>query len=129
MPAKQWSHGDIPTGADMQAYSDALDALYASTPAYNSAPAVLLLTSPIPGSTTVTFLDQGCFFRLRHVNRFLHYKGAGTLVDVTGIEDDVTLPVDSSGYGVIDLDSIAWMTYGLLYQVEGCEGIIELAEG
>lgn len=130
MPAKQWSHGDIALHTDFEAYSVNLALLYTDTDAFNRQPCVLLLTntSPEPGGP-FTFAFRGAYWRIVHVNRFLHYKGTGAIVDPAGIEEDVTLIAGSSGYGSINLDAVGWLLYGQPYYVEACEGCIELREG
>jgi hypothetical protein len=127
--AKQWSHGDIPTAADLNAYSTSLAALYAASDAYNSNPALFLLINESEGSGVggATYLDHEAFFRLIHLRRYLHYKGAGVIQDPAGLADDVTLTEPSAGFGVVDLDSILWLTYGAAYNVS-VEGCIELDE-
>ena len=114
---KQWSHGDQPTAADMQKYSDALNALNASfgSAFYNFA-------------TPYSLYDDTQEYYFVHARQYLIYTSTGTIEDPAGVEASVTL--SSSGvFNSYDLDQVGWLTYGMLYQVIGCSVCLESDTG
>ena len=65
-------------------------------------------------------------FHIRHTHRFLYFGSNGKIQDPAGLGDDVGVSEDSAtGHGVHDLDSVSWLTYGMLYRVVGVSCCIE----
>lgn len=109
---EQWSHGDVPTAAKMNKYSDSLNALYALA---NNAtmPAQLWSYENFwPG----TWDNSNYYFVHRY--RWLIYRGDGEIVDPSGV--GATVDVSGSGSDILayDLDAIEWMTPGKLWQAK-----------
>ncbi len=69
-------------------------------------------------------------FYMRHTHRFLHFASSGKIKDPSGIGEDVGISEDSdTGHGVHDLESVSWLTYGMLYLVSGVSCCVEHWEG
>ena len=65
-------------------------------------------------------------FYIRHTHRFLHFGSNGKIVDPAAIGKDIGLSEEAdTGHGVYDLDSVAWLTYGMLYRVTGVSCCLE----
>lgn len=112
-PPKVWAHGDIPTAAFMQKYSDSLNAIYAILGDDNTEPAIEELRDG----------KQAIFI---HRFRWLHFRDSGTLRQYGGGENtQVALSAGADENMVMDLDSISWLTYGMLYEVEGVKFVFE----
>lgn len=103
---KIWQHSDIPTAADLQKYSDSLDALYALIGDDQIEVAVLGIEDP--NKSTIV-----------HQHRWLHYMNSGTMSDPSG-DEEKTLALSATGLAVLDLDTVPWLFYGALYEVRGC---------
>lgn len=111
----QWSHGDQPTAALMQKYSDALNSLYTAigTVGYNPA-------------TPFSQYEDTQEYTLAHSQRWLIYLSTGVIEDPAGVNDDV--PLSNVGTGTInsyDLDQVPWLAYGQDYRVIGCSAVME----
>jgi hypothetical protein len=50
------------------------------------------------------------------------------LVDIFGLNDDVSLSEGADNTGTLDLDSLGWLTYGMIYKVTGVSWAIEDSE-
>jgi hypothetical protein len=112
-PPPVWNHGDIPTAALLQTYSDSLNAIYAILGDDNTEPAIEELRDG----------KQAIFI---HRFRWLHFRDGGTMRQYGGTEDtQVALTADANENKVMDLDTISWLTYGMLYEVEGVKFVFE----
>jgi hypothetical protein len=116
----QWSHGQTVSAANMQKYSDGLDAI-----------------KPMIGETKYNWVilnsnmedTQG--FWLVHKRRWLIYKSTGV---VRHASDSTTYPdvslSDTGGICAFDLDAgVDWLIAGQLYQVVGCAVCYEDEQG
>ena len=110
-PGKTWQHGDFPLAADFNAIKASLDAIYAQTGAAEVNGAVCFRRSGVQS------------FYFVHKHPYLIYliqapDTTGRIEDPAGVEDDVTLPVES-GWTYYDLGAVDWLYPGKVYQVEG----------
>jgi hypothetical protein len=110
MAMRTWVHGEKPTAAMINAFKADLDAAYESLGDY----------AWNVGCKT----ESSAVFHLVHGRRYLHYGSSGTLVDIFGVNDDVSLS-SSSGWGTLDLDGLGWLSYGTMYKVTGVSWAIE----
>jgi hypothetical protein len=108
---RQWSHGDAPTAADMQKYSDGLTFLNA-------------IIRPLNFATPFSTMEEAQQTWLVHAKRYLIYASTGRIIDPAGIGADVDLSSDND-INTYDLDEIDWLTSGKLYQVNGCSCALE----
>lgn len=106
----QFSHGDKPTAANFNKWSDGCNHIYELLPTYTRNPAV-------------AEMGTGESVRFTHRLRWLHYKSSGQILDPAGIEaNTVTLPNTSDNWAnVYDLDQIQWLAYGAMYDVQGVD--------
>jgi hypothetical protein len=102
---KQWSHGDQPTHTDMNLYATSLNESHSGL-------GDTALNVLYPAASEATFY-------LVHTQRYLHFMSNGKLQDPAGYGKETSLSEDDSGYGVLDLESVGWLTYGALYRVTG----------
>ena len=105
MSIKVWAHGDKPTAAQINEYKTVLDAAYAALEGGN-------------WQLAAEHMSEAAF-GLVHCYRYLHFGSTGTLSDIQRVYPDVSLSEDSSGHGVLDLDSLGWLNYGRPYEVTG----------
>ena len=109
---KQWAHGDRVTHTEMNKYGTAL------TEAHDSL-----------GDAAVNPLNliiSNAEFCIRHTYRYLHYTSVGELVDPAGLRDNVALSEDDEiNKGVLDLESLGWLSYGAIYYVTGVSACTE----
>ena len=103
VPPERWAHGDIPTAADMNKYSAALNTIRAAIG--DAAVNVALRKTPNSG-----------FWTMIHKHRWLSFKGTGTLSDMTGTET-VSLEDVDDAVTIYDLQALTWLTYGSMYKV------------
>ena len=117
---KQWSHGDTVAAADMQKYSDGLDAIH-----------------PMIGDDKVRFaqffsnMDTAQRHYIVHKRKYLITKSSGELRHPT---DPTTYPGVSIGdeepFAVTEVDgTVPWLVAGMLYEVRGCSLAFEDDEG
>ena len=122
---KQWSHGDIPTAADFNRYSDGCNDIVGRIGSVTVAFCVpeanrlLVATEEVLGDT----------FACVHRARYLHYRGTGNLTNLDSSKSSALSAPDGGGVGVYDLDSVSWLAYGQLYFVTGVDFCVEDAEG
>lgn len=103
----QFEHGDFALAADLNKISTGQVHFYEVLPTY----AV---------NSCVREMSTGEQATFTHRHQWLHYKSTGTIYDPAGIEDDIELPNPSDNWvNVYDLDTIAWLSYGAQYYVEG----------
>lgn len=62
---------------------------------------------------------EGSCLTFFHTYRYLIFGSTGEIIDPSGLGSIVTLADPPKGYGVYDLSSIDWLTYGMVYRVEG----------
>ena len=105
MSIKVWAHGDKPTAAQINEYKTVLDAAYAALEGGD-------------WQLAAEHMSEAAF-GLVHCYRYLHFGSTGTLSDLQRVYPDVSLSEDSSGHGVLDLDSLGWLNYGRPYEVTG----------
>lgn len=112
----RWSHGDTISVANMNKYSDALNALKTQIDAMNK---IIALNQTTVGYTSF----------LWHQQDWLYYKSASgetaTIVDLSGANDDTTLADSTAAVASYDLRSVSWLTHGTLYKVTGVDFVAE----
>lgn len=66
-----------------------------------------------------------------HTNKYLLYEGDGTIIDPSGVGEDVTIsgPDTTDEVGEYDMDSVEWLTYGMQYRVKGVLWCMEYEKG
>ena len=106
-----WQHGDEPTAAAMNKYSDSLEALHAIL-----GDAARHYLVPQNFDVEEPSLDHG-FYGV-HRLRWLIYRGDGELVDPSGAGATITLSGNGAAWIAYDLDGVEWMTPGRLYQLK-----------
>lgn len=63
---------------------------------------------------------EGSFLTIFHTFRYLAYGSTGEIVDPSGIGANITVTDPDTGtIGYYDLESVDWMTYGMVYRVTG----------
>lgn len=125
---RQWTHGDTVSHTNMQKYSDSLNAIYAKR---GDAKLNLAVPSTYEHWDPTNF--EGSFLTFVHKKRYLWFKSTGSIVDPVreadpaGLagEDDVGLTENFTNYGVYDLESVSWLTYGSIYYVTGVTAAYE----
>lgn len=124
----QWKHGDIPTAAQMNRYSDGLNAIKNKwgNSALNFAVA-LRMNLQYSYSPHFTATDTPLLFI--HKLRYLHYGGSGNLASLDGTQSSALSAPSGGGVGVYDLDNANWLAYGMLYFVTGADFCAEDTTG
>ena len=115
----RWKHGDTPTAALMQPYSDDLEALHAIVGDAPRNYAVLWSFDNVDPDFA------GSDFYFVHKRRWLIYRGDGELVDPSGAGTTITLSGSGTALLAYDLDGVDWMTPGKLYQCKDCVFALE----
>lgn len=110
----QWEHADVPTAAKMNKYSDSLNAINSWQGLY--------VGFAIPKSNSETLY-------IIHKWRWLWYMstsgGTATIVDPSGVNDDVTLADATSAMTVYDLSNVSWLVQGAAYKLTGFDYVSE----
>ena len=101
----EWEHGDYPLAADLNKIRDGQLYFYERMPTY----AVNSCVKELGSDASLTFT---------HRHRWLHYKSTGDITDAADASNTESLS-NQSTVNVYDLDSIAWLTYGSVYYVDG----------
>ncbi len=101
----------IPTAADLNKYSDALNALNG------------LLGSARNFAVPENFTTNAIF--IWHKWRWLHYLTASgetaTISDPGGVGANVTLSDSGAAPAAYDMSNVSWLTEGSLYSVDGAD--------
>jgi hypothetical protein len=105
LPKNTWAAGDYPTAAELQKYSDSLNAIHAT------------LGNSAVNMATIANVSSA-HYTLVHTARYLWFRSTGLLVDPAGIEDSISLS-DPDRPTRYDLDQVSWLTYGATYYVTG----------
>lgn len=66
-----------------------------------------------------SFQTEGSFLTIFHTYKYLVYGSTGQIVDPSGVGTAITISDPDTGYGIYDLEGVSWMTYGMMYRVEG----------
>lgn len=64
-------------------------------------------------------ITEGSFLTIFHTFKYLAFGSTGKIVDPSNVGADVSISDPDTGFGVYDLESIDWLTYGMVYRVEG----------
>jgi hypothetical protein len=117
---KRWSHGDTVAAADVQKYSDGLNAINAAIP-----------KEKISWGVGYSNMEDAQRFYIVHRRRWLIYKSTGEIRHPT---DPVTYPAvslsDTGGVCAVDVDQeVEWLVPGALYEVRGCSVAYEDEQG
>lgn len=124
-PPARWSHGSsAPTAAQMNTYRDGLNDLRGKLGA-----AAINMAVPMRRQYW-TFNGDGDHFDhansalyMLHQRRYLHYMGDGKVVSVGG-GSELSLPASTTP-AMYDLESVDWLNYGMVYQVQGVQWAAE----
>jgi len=113
---KQWSHGDTVAAAEMQKYSDGLDAIR-----------TMIGEECINHAQPYSQMPDTQTYFLIHKARWLLHVSTGEIQHPT---DPVTYPAvslgDRGGINAFDLDEgVDWLVAGMLYKVVGVSGCME----
>ena len=118
----KFGHGDFPLAANLNILSQDLLSINERKPYQLFAPCTAKMTTG----------QQTGFY---HRHRWLHYKSSGQIIDpvraadpleIAG-EEEISLPNPSDDwFNVYDLDSVAWLSYGSLYYMQGVDFVMEL---
>ena len=114
---KIWSHGEFPTAAELNKYSNSLGYLYDRIGGGSIQPAILYNRSL---QTTNTNDSNESGFHFFHKYRWFHYLNSTSGAEITdpaGVGDDVSLG-DSGEWTTLDLETVDWMTPGKIYYVK-----------
>jgi hypothetical protein len=116
----RFSHGSTVSAAEMQKYSDGLNAIHDALPLEK-------ISWGIPYSNME---DTQTFF-LIHKRRWLIYKSTGEIQHPTEPETYPAVSLsDTGGICAADLDQeVDWLVPGMLYKVVGCSVCFEDDEG
>ncbi len=113
-----WSHGDVPTAAKMNTYSNGQSATKALLDVSDKN-----VTSPVFDGD-----EDDAIWVFTHLNRYLIYDDECDVYEYGGISNSnrtsLTEPPEGE-IGIYDLDAIGWLTYGMRYVVEGTAWAIE----
>ena len=111
-----WSHGDVPTAALMNTYSNGQNAIDALLDISDKN-----VTSPVFDGD-----EDDAIWIFTHLNRYLIYDDECTVYQWGNADNITSLEEPPVGeVGVYDLDTISWLTYGMVYAVEGTAWAIE----
>lgn len=115
-PTEDVNEGEVVSHATFQSIKDNIYAIYDAlgTDAINEAAAY----NPEHGEHS--FVTEGSFLTIFHTFRYLAYGSTGEIVDPSGIGANVSVTDPATGkIGYYDLEGVDWMTYGMVYRVEG----------
>ena len=118
---KVWTHGDIPTAADMNKYSDGENAMYASGAFKLHVPVTLSRFDLTILDTIWAIPAVTLVYTMVHRLRWLIYKGSGLM---SFGSDSATL-TDHGGTNTLDLETIGWLEYGMIYSITGVTWVVE----
>jgi hypothetical protein len=107
---KHWTHGNIPTAADMNKYSDALNAIHAIV-------GDVLMARPSAHALAGVDNDYHVFV---HRYRWLKYQSTGSIEDIGDPVNNTQDLAEDGEPTILDLNTIDWMYPGKLYAVTGC---------
>jgi hypothetical protein len=107
---KQWVHGNIPTAADMNKYSDAQNAIHDIT-------GDRLYARPAAHALVGVDNDYHVFV---HRYRWLYYQSTGTIEDIADPTNNTQTLSEDGEPTLLDLNTIGWLYPGKLYAVTGC---------
>jgi len=113
---KTWSHGDQPNAAEMNKYSDSLNAIHDITGDVEYF---------FPTAHLKVGEDNNHF--MRHTHRWLWFYGNGTLEDADALNETITL-TDSDQPTRYDLNTVTWLAPGKLYYCSDVTWCLETPE-
>jgi hypothetical protein len=114
-PTERVDQGDVVSSTTFQDIKDNIYAIYdmIGTEDINVAAAY----NPEHGIHYLQTEDS--FLTIFHTYQYLVFGSSGQVVDPSGIGASVSLSDPDSGYGILELESVNWLTYGMMYRVEG----------
>lgn len=107
---KQWAHGDVPTAAFMQKYSDALNAIH---------DIVGDVLRALPSAHVLAGVDND-YHVFVHRYRWLKYQSTGTIEDIADPINNTQTLAENGEPTILDLNTIDWLHPGKIYAVTGC---------
>lgn len=111
----EFVHGNIPTGADMNKYKDALDAIH------DIAGDVL---RAYPAAHVLAGNDHDRHY-LIHRYRWLFFQSNGSIVDPADPTNNTVTITEDTEPTLYDLNQIDWLFLGKLYYVDGVTWCVE----
>lgn len=117
---KTWTHGDTVPAAEMQKYSDGLDAIRS-----------LFVEEKISWAIPQSMMDDTQLHYIVHKRRWLIYRSTGEIRHPTEPETYAAISLsDSETINAVDVDQeVSWLTAGQLYVVVGCSIAFEDEDG
>lgn len=113
LPKNTWVQGDYPTAAEINKYGTTLDTAHTA------------LGDVAINWPTLANVSSGVFM-FAHIKRYLWFQSNGSIVDMSGGGETVSISEDSSGAPTkYDLNSVSWLYYGLIYKVTGVSWCME----
>ena len=114
-PTERVDQGDVVSSTTFQNIKDNIYAIYdmIGTEDINVAAAY----NPEHGIHYLQTEDS--FLTIFHTYQYLVFGSSGQVVDPSGIGASVSLSDPDSGYGILELEGVNWLTYGMMYRVEG----------
>lgn len=109
----RWAKGDRPEAADMNIYSDDLEAIH-------DIGGDAMVNLPIAHDT------GDIVWTMIHRYRWLAYNDNGTIRDPTAVGEDVELSDPGSGVFFYDLSTIPWLAPGLPYRLINFDWVLEV---
>lgn len=107
---RQWAHGDVPTAAQMNAYSNALASIKSVADRMPPNPALLKFGGD----------PDDAEWRITHAARWLHVPDACTLYNANDSSQTTSVPEPPSGTILaFDLNTVDWLLPGTHYIVDG----------
>ena len=101
----RWAHGDVDvSAANINKYTNSIIALEAQIGS-------VAMTMATPSRVSDGYLT------LYHTRRWLWFTSTGLIEDPSGIGDDVSISEIPDTITAYDLDTVDWLTYGILYYV------------
>lgn len=110
---QQWARGDTVSAANLNKYKGALDAAHG-----------LLGDDRFVWAVRQNNTEDRGYF-LNNTWRWLHYVGTGNIVDAADVGEDVTLTGSGLTVQTYDLQSVDWLTPGMLYEVKDAMFAVE----
>ena len=118
------AHGDMPTAASMNKYSDGLNAIYSGL---NSGKRYICAATKRQYDTRASDTHNDAMYAQEalsycvnvHLWRWLFYKGEGALKNIAETEQTPLSNDNPGGTNVFDLDSVDWLNYGGVYEITG----------
>lgn len=111
----QWAHGDVPTAALMNKYSDALNAIH---------DIVGDKLKALPAAHALAGVDND-YHVFVHRYRWLWFQSNGTLEDIADPVNNTQTLTEDEEPTLLDLNTVDWMYFGKIYACTGVTWCME----